>query len=288
MTIARTVGAITADDISKMSYNQLIGLTKETNRPPGGIATLRRVAQATFLRPGHSVLEIGTSTGFTAIELARMTGAHVSGIDINPMSLDEARARAERFQVTELASFQQADATALRLPDDSFDLVFCGNVTSLVSHREKALREYRRVLKRGKYLAAVPMYYMKEPPTDLVRRVSDAIQVQITPHYRNYWLKFFVSDGLEPFLVEDYQFDDISSARIDDFTDKILASAHLNDLDGSSRGILARRYREYMHIFRDNLAQMGFTIILLRKEDNPMDEELFTAIKCEQSEYVEP
>lgn len=31
---------------------------------------------------------------------------------------------------------------------------------------------------------------------------------------------------------------------------------------------------------------MGFTIILLRKEDNPMDAELFTATKCEQQEHV--
>lgn len=273
---------ITADEINKMSYNQLIALTRETNRPPGGIETLRRVAQATFLRPGNTILEIGTSTGFTAIELARITGANVTAIDINPVALQESAERAERFQVSHLVTFKQEDATALGLPNETFDLVFCGNVTSLVSQREQALREYRRVLKPGKYLAAVPMYYVREPCAELVQRVSEAIQVSITPHQRDYWLRFFISNGLETFLIEDYQFDDIPPERVDEFADKILAGTHLMSLDTAARTALSQRYRSYMQLFKENLAHMGFSIILLRKEDSPMDEELFTATKCEQ------
>lgn len=281
MQSADTTKNITVDDINKMSYNQLIGLTRETNRPPGGIETLRRVAQAAFLRPEHTVLEIGTSTGFTAIELARVTGAKVTGIDINPVALQEAGERAERFQVAHLVTFKQIDATALGLPDDTFDLVFCGNVTSLVSQRERALREYRRVLRPGKYLAAVPMYYVREPSAELVQRVSEAIQVSITPHPREYWLRFFISDGLEPFLIEDYQFDDIALGQVDAFAEKILGGAHLMSLDTEARTALAQRYRSYMRLFKENLDHMGFSIILLRKEANPVDEELFTATKCD-------
>lgn len=268
---------ITAMDIMQMSYNQLIGLTRETNRPPGGMQTLIRIAQSTFLKPRDLVLEIGTSTGFSAIELARLTDAHVIAIDINPTSLKESAERAVLYGVTDKVTVKQDDATALSFKDDRFDLVFCGNVTSLVSDRVKALNEYCRVLKPGKYLAAVPMYYLDVPSDNLVRRVSKAIQVEITPHYREYWINFFAVKGLERFTVEDYRFDNIPAARVDEFVDKIVARPHLAAIHEDAKHALARQYRQFMHLFRENLSHMGFSIILMRKEMVPMDEELFTA-----------
>jgi SAM-dependent methyltransferase len=262
-----------------MSYNELIGLTRETNRPPGGITTLIRVAQATFLKPEESVLEIGTSTGFTAIEIARLTGAKVMAIDINPVSLKEASERAARFGVSNLTTFTEEDATALTFKDDSFDLVFCGNVTSLVNDRQKALAEYRRVLRPGKYLAAVPMYYIKKPSPGLVDRVSKAIQVNITPQFKQHWLGFFQVDRFELLLCEDYAFDEISPTRVDAFVDEIISRPHLARLSAEARETLADRYRSYVQLFRENNSHMGFSILLLRKEMCPMDGELFTATR---------
>lgn len=135
------------EEILKMDYNQLIGIVRETNRPPGGFKSILHIAQNTFITRETKVLEIGTSTGITAIELAKLTHCKITAIDINPVSIEEAKKRAVEEGVSEYINFEIQDATQLEYADNTFDLVFCGNVTSLISEREKALNEYLRVLK---------------------------------------------------------------------------------------------------------------------------------------------
>jgi ubiquinone/menaquinone biosynthesis C-methylase UbiE len=260
-----------------MDYNQLIGLVRETNRPPGGVDSIVTIAQRAFIRQGQRILDIGTSTGITSIELARLTGATVQGIDINPTSLEEARRRAARYRVDHLCSFHQQDATRLDEPDESFDLVFCGNVTSLISKRDRALGEYVRVLKLGGFVAAIPMYYIKPPSDALVDAVREAIKVRIEPLYKSYWADFFAVPPLQPCFCQDFAFDDIDPREVDEFVDQILMRPHLESLDSAARAALNRKYREHMQLFRDNLSHMGYSVMLLRKEPEPTDRELFTA-----------
>lgn len=268
---------LTAMDIERMSYNELIGIVRETNRPPGGLRSIARIAQHTFLRPEQKVLEIGTSTGVTAIELARLTGASVYGIDINSVSLEEAQRRAVLYGVDTLTHFKQEDATKMSYQDDFFRMVFCGNVTSLITDRVKAVAEYARVLENGGFLAAIPMYYVKEPSTELVARVSDAIKVDITPQYRKDWIEFFTLPTFSQYVAEDYEFDNIPPSIVDSFVDNMMSQPHLNSLKSDTREILGRKYREEMHLFRENLSHMGYTLLILRKEPHPLDPELFTS-----------
>ncbi|MBM3199491.1 class I SAM-dependent methyltransferase [Candidatus Woesearchaeota archaeon] len=262
-----------------MDYNELIGLVRETNRPPGGEKTIVRVAQELFLRENHRVLEIGTSTGITAIELARLTNATVIGIDINPQSLEEAKVRAIKYGTQKKTIFEKEDATNLSYPDGSFDVVFCGNVTSLIADREKALEEYSRVLKTGGFLVAVPMYYVQKPSAKLIKEVSKAIRVAIKPLYKEYWVEFFNVEPFQIYFQEDYCFDNISPEKVNEFVDTILGREHLKCLKPEARDMLDKKYFQYMQLFRKNLAHMGYTILILRKEPEPVDPELFTSKK---------
>jgi SAM-dependent methyltransferase len=268
---------LTADQIEAMSYNELIGLVRETNRPPGGLRSIVKIAQQAFLRPGRRVLEIGTSTGITAVELAGFTGCEVVAIDINEASLEDGRRRAEIAGVAGVVSFELRDATRTELEDESFDLVFCGNVTSLVSDREAALAEYTRVLRTGGFIGAIPMYYTRPPSDELLEAVSQAIHVQIEAHDRQFWLDFFVAGQLHPHWVEDFEFDSIASDDVDAFVDEILGREHLLGLSDDARSALARRYGHDMQLFRENLSHMGFSVLLARKEPAGTERELFTA-----------
>ena len=268
-----------ADTIARMDYNQLIGVVRETNRPPGGEHAIYRLAQQAFLGSHSRVLEIGTSTGVTAIELARLAGCHVVAIDINEMSLQVARQRAEAAGVKDLIEFRREDASRTSFGDGSFDFVFCGNVTSLIDQRDAALREYCRVLRVGGFLGAIPMYYVATPSDELVARVCAAIKVAITPRDRRYWMGFFAAPPLAMFWNEDYRFDRISDEKLLAFVTQILCRPHLRDLDPDAASTLQTKYSEYMWLFRDNLALMGFTLMLLRKEDEAVDPELFTSYK---------
>jgi len=80
--------------------------------------------EAFVSRPQHSarneVLDVACGTGNTAIPAAR-AGASVTGVDIAPNLLEQARARAAKESLT--IQFDEGDAENLTYPDASFDVV---------------------------------------------------------------------------------------------------------------------------------------------------------------------
>ena len=268
---------LTSADIKKMSYNEIIGLVRETNRTPGGSKSVAYITQFCGLKKGKKVLDIGTSTGITALELGQFAGCDVIGIDINETSLAEATQRAKDLKINNIVKFQKDDAMNLSFPDKSFDVIFCGNVTSLLADRNKALKEYNLVLKDTGFLAAIPIYYIKRPSRKLVSDVSAAIQVNIKPQYKEDWVTFFTKDLFEPFVIKDFKFDKLSKKKVDDFCNIILARPHLKKLSSDAKKTLDVVYREYMQLFRINLAHMGFSILVLKKANKNIDPELFTS-----------
>lgn len=276
MTTEIDLATISPETIRAMSYNELIGVVRETNRTPGGNASVFHVANRTRLDSSSVVLDIGTSTGSTAIELARLTGCTVFGIDNNETSLAEAHRRADRLGLRRVF-FQHQDATALDFADGTFDMVFCGNVTSLVSDADRAFAEYRRVLREGGYLAAIPMYYVEEPPEALVEKVRRAIQVPIVVTYRDEATSFFSHHSLDPYSEMAFAFDALTEQRVGEYVETMLVQPHLSALRETSSDALKELYGDYMQLFRENLSLMGFSILLARKSCFVEDEMLFTA-----------
>jgi ubiquinone/menaquinone biosynthesis C-methylase UbiE len=275
--IEMSVAEVTAEQIAGMSYNELIGLVRETNRPPGGRRTIYEIASRCMLRDRHRVLDIGTSTGATAIELAKLVGCEVIGIDINDASLAEARRRAAVHNLSTIR-FQHADTTALPFPDEHFDLVMCGNVTVLVSDPASAFREYRRVLRVGGYLAATPMYYLSSPSPDLVDRVHRAVRVRLPVLDRREAVAFYDSDDFESIEQIDFRFRNLPDDEVVGFCKDLLAQPHLAALSWDARQQLERQYVESMLLFRENLSLMGFTVLIQRRTTAKEDPELFTAV----------
>jgi demethylmenaquinone methyltransferase/2-methoxy-6-polyprenyl-1,4-benzoquinol methylase len=98
-------------------------------------------------RPGEAILDMAGGTGDVAFRMAQR-GAHVTVADINADMLEVGKERAERRGLTGL-SWKVENAEALSFDDAAFDaytIVFgIRNVTDIPA----ALREARRVLKRG-------------------------------------------------------------------------------------------------------------------------------------------
>ena len=264
-------------DIQTMSYFELIGVVRETNRPPGGVTSVANIAKGAYLNENSHVLEIGTSTGFTAIELAKLVKCSVTAVDVNEESLQEAQRRAEAEGVAEKIKFVVQDASKLDYKDEQFDMVFCGNVTSYLNNKSKCLQEFIRVLKPHGFIAAIPMYYLNEPSKAIVDQVSIAINHNITAQYKKDWVDFFNVAPLSLFLCENYKFDFITNSEVNIFVDKIMQREHLQRLGIKRHTALANRYQYFMQLFRDNLSLMGFSLMLLRKDIEECDPILFTA-----------
>lgn len=95
--------------------------------------------------PGARALEYGCGPGSRAFHLAR-NGAHVVGIDISPVAIEQATEQGRSEGLDDRLEFRVMDAEALDFPDDSFDIV-CGS--GIIHHLDlaRAYAEIARVLK---------------------------------------------------------------------------------------------------------------------------------------------
>jgi ubiquinone/menaquinone biosynthesis C-methylase UbiE len=93
------------------------------------------------------VLEVAPGPGYLAVELVKLTGCRVTGLDISRTFVDIAaeNARKAGFAI----DFRQGDAADLPFPADQFDFVVCRAAFKNFTQPLKALDEMRRVLKPG-------------------------------------------------------------------------------------------------------------------------------------------
>lgn len=110
----------------------------------------RRLVERAGLRPSDEVLDVATGRGAVLIPAAERV-ARAVGIDLaEPMVAGLAGEIAARGQTNVEAVVM--DAERLEFADESFDVVLC-NLSIFFFDAERALREFRRVLRPGGRLA---------------------------------------------------------------------------------------------------------------------------------------
>ncbi len=107
-----------------------------------------QVVEASGIRPGMTVLELGPGPGTFTLEAARRVGpdGRVIAVDVEARMisiLQRAVAAAELSNV----EAHVADAYRLPVPDASVDLAFMVTVLAEIPDRQRALAELKRVLK---------------------------------------------------------------------------------------------------------------------------------------------
>jgi SAM-dependent methyltransferase len=99
----------------------------------------------------QSVLDVGTGTGVVAIT-ARNLGAKVTGLDLTPALLAQARESAALIGHDDI-SWHEGDAEALPFPDVSFDVVLSQFGHMFAPRHDVVVSEMLRVLKPGGTIA---------------------------------------------------------------------------------------------------------------------------------------
>lgn len=99
--------------------------------------------------PQSSILEAGCGVGAQTVILAKKSPeAHITSIDISQESINHAQTAVEKEGIQNV-QFKMADIMDLDFPSESFDHIFVCFVLEHLSHHTAALRELKRVLKRG-------------------------------------------------------------------------------------------------------------------------------------------
>ncbi|EFQ23070.1 transcriptional regulator, MerR family [Aminomonas paucivorans DSM 12260] len=139
--------------------------------------TLRGLALAGSLPQAPEILELGCGEGTVAMLLAEATGGTVTALDLHQHYLDTLTERARARGLEDRIRPVQGDVAALPFPDHSFDLVW-GEGIVFVLGMERALAEWRRLLRPGGWLALSEAFLAEGPLPEEVRTFWERVYPQ--------------------------------------------------------------------------------------------------------------
>lgn len=111
----------------------------------------RKFAEWVGMKENDKVFELGCGRGRVAAHLASITGAHITGINIDQGQLDDATRFAKKNGLSEQCTFMNRDFNDLPFPfpDNHFDCIYEVQALSLSRDLGKLFKELNRILKPG-------------------------------------------------------------------------------------------------------------------------------------------
>jgi ubiquinone/menaquinone biosynthesis C-methylase UbiE len=142
---------------------------------PSGARLRHEAVAALRLRPGASVIDVGTGTGLTLPYLAAAVGrgGRVVGLDRSPAMLVGASERAPAPPV----ELVEAEATHLPFEDGSFNAAISTYGLTAIAETDAALDEMVRVVRPGGRLVVADVHFVNWPtPASVNRAVTAALR----------------------------------------------------------------------------------------------------------------
>jgi SAM-dependent methyltransferase len=125
------------------------------------------------LRPGETVLDLGSGGGIDVLLSAQRVGAtgKAYGLDMTDEMLALARENQRKAGATNV-EFLKGTIESIPLPDSSVDVIISNCVINLSSDKDAVLREAFRVLKPGGRFAVSDVVVRGDVPRDIRRSVE--------------------------------------------------------------------------------------------------------------------
>jgi len=101
------------------------------------------------IKDGMKVLDVGCGVGGPAREIAKFTGAHITGLNNNDYQIERATRYAKKEGLPHQLDFIKGDFMQMSFPDASFDAVYAIEATVHAPSLEGVYSQIFRVLKPG-------------------------------------------------------------------------------------------------------------------------------------------
>ena len=150
-------------------------------RSPSGI--YRGVLEKAGLRPGETVVDIGTGRGELVAVAIEQGAARATGVDYSQVAVELARETLAAHGLDDRAAVVLADARAIPLPDGEADLVTLVDVVEhlLPAELQVTLAEARRLLRPGGRV------FIHTMPNRLIYDVTYRALRELWPPHRRSW-----------------------------------------------------------------------------------------------------
>ena len=125
------------------------------------------------LRPGETVVDLGSGGGFDSFLAARAVGptGKVIGVDMTPEMITRARTNARKLEAKNV-EFRLGEIEHLPVSDASVDLVISNCVINLSPDKPQVFREAFRALKPGGRVVVSDLVLTRALPPELQQRVD--------------------------------------------------------------------------------------------------------------------
>jgi len=121
------------------------------------------------------ILDIGCGTGVPTLQIARLSGGNVTGLDINGESLNELERKAKQFNLSTRVKTIKCSMFEMNFLDEYFDIIWSEGTIFLIGFK-KALKDWKKFIRLEGFLVIHEMCYLEVDPP---------------PEISNYWEKVY-------------------------------------------------------------------------------------------------
>jgi len=173
---------------------------------PGGLNATAALAEGLKIGPDSSVIDIGCGKGTGAVFLAERYGCKVTGIDLSPELIEQAKNLAGRKGLGDKIQFRIGNALKLPFSDRSFDAAFSQAVLVLLTDQERAVREAMRVIRPGGSAGWLELSWKKPTTPEFMDGVSNVLCAYCMRNVRTFdgWKKLFLKAGLKQLQTQEF------------------------------------------------------------------------------------